>query len=406
MSVLLIRDGDVYAPEHKGEKDILAINDKIGFIDQNISTTALNVLDKNIKIIDASKCIIIPGYIDQHVHINGAGGEGGPQYRTPPIQLSEFVKAGITSVVGLLGTDGFARSLKALLMKARALEQEGISTWIYTGAYQYPSPTITESILSDIILIDKVIGVKIALSDHRASHPTVDEFMKVTSEARTAGVLAGKAGVVHIHMGGEKLGLSYLFDIIRNTEIPIEQFAPTHLNKKDEELFQQVVEFGKIGGYIDLTAGASEEEKISKSIKPGKVIKRLLKNGVSIEKITISSDGNGSLPKFNEKKEFVGMRIASVSSLHEEFINMVKEDNISIGEAIQVTSTNIAQHLKLSKKGEIRTGKDADIIALDKDTLKIKHVIARGKILMEDEEVVKFGVFEPNVGGGRSRKIN
>jgi beta-aspartyl-dipeptidase (metallo-type) len=394
MSILLIKDGGVYAPEYKGKKDILVINDKIIFIDQNILTSALKLIDKNIKIIDASKCIIIPGYIDQHVHINGAGGEGGPQYRTPPIQLSEFVKAGVTSVVGLLGTDGFARSLKALLMKARALEQEGISSWIYTGAYQYPSPTITESILSDIILIDKVIGVKIALSDHRASHPTVEEFKKVTSEARAAGVLAGKAGVVHIHMGGEKLGLSYLFDIIRNTEIPIEQFAPTHLNKKDEELFQQVVEFGKIGGYIDLTAGALEKEKSSKSIKPGKAIKRLLKNGVSIEKITISSDGNGSLPKFNEKKEFIGMRIASVSSLHDEFISMVKEESISIEEAIQVTSTNIAQHLKLTKKGEIRTGKDADIIALDKDTLNVKHVIARGKILMEDEEVVKFGTFE------------
>ncbi len=394
MSSLLIKNGDLYAPKHKREKDILVINDKIVLIDQNILTSALNVIDKNIKIIDASKCIIIPGHIDQHVHINGAGGEGGPQYRTPPIQLSEFVKAGITSVVGLLGTDGFARSLKALLMKARALEQEGISTWIYTGAYQYPSPTITESILSDIILIDKVIGVKIALSDHRTSHPTLDEFKKVTSEARAAGVLAGKAGVVHIHMGGEKLGLSYLFDIIRNTEIPIEQFAPTHLNKKDEELFRQVVEFGKIGGYIDLTTGASGEEKSSKNIKPGKAIRRLLKNDVPIEKITISSDGNGSLPKFNEKKEWVGMRIASVSSLHEEFINMVKEEKISIEEAIHVTSTNIAKHLKLDKKGEIRAGKDADIIALDKDTLKIKYVIAQGKILMEDEEVVKFGTFE------------
>lgn len=394
MSILLIKDGDVYAPEHKGKKDILVINDKIVFIDQNNLTSALSVIDKNIKIIDASKCIIIPGYIDQHVHINGAGGEGGPQYRTPPIQLSEFVKAGITSVVGLLGTDGFARSLKALLMKARALEQEGISTWIYTGAYQYPSPTITESILSDIILIDKVIGVKIALSDHRASHPTIDEFKKVTSEARAAGILAGKAGVVHIHMGGEKLGLSYLFDIIRNTEIPIEQFAPTHLNKKDEELFRQVVEFGKIGGYIDLTAGVSGEEKSSNNINPGKAIKKLLKNGVSIKKITISSDGNGSLPKFNEKKEFVGMRVASVSSLHREFINMVKEEKISIEEATQITSTNIAKHLKLAKKGEIRAGKDADIIALDKDTLKIKHVIARGKTLMEDEEVLKFGNFE------------
>jgi len=394
MSILLIKNGDVYAPEHKGEKDILIINERIFFIDQNILTKSLNGMDKNIKILDASKCIVIPGYIDQHVHINGAGGEGGPQYRTPPIQLSEFVNAGITSVVGSLGTDGFARSLKALLMKARALEQEGISTWIYTGAYEYPSPTITESILSDIILIDKVIGLKIALSDHRASHPTVDEFIKATSEARAGGILAGKAGVVHIHMGGEKQGLSYLFDIIRNTEIPVEQFAPTHLNKKDEEFFRQVVEFGKMGGYIDLTAGVSEEEKSSQSIKPGKAIKRLLKNGVSIEKITISSDGNGSIPKFNEKKEFVGMRIASVSSLHKEFINMVKEEKFSIEEAIHVTSTNIVKHLKLDKKGEIRAGKDADIIALDKESLKIKHVIARGKTLMEDKEVVKFGTFE------------
>ena len=123
----------------------------------------------------------------------------------------------------------------------------------------------------------------------------------------------------------------------------------------------------------------------------------MLKPEYWIEKITVSSDGNGSLPKFNEKKEFVGMRIASVSSLHEEFINMVKEENISIEEAIQVTSTNIAQHLKLDKKGEIRTGKNADIIALDKDTLNIKHVIARGKILMEDEEVVKFGTFEKKI---------
>ncbi|TFB08319.1 beta-aspartyl-peptidase [Candidatus Atribacteria bacterium MT.SAG.1] len=394
MGFILIKKGEVYTPRYNGTKDIFIVNNKIVLVNQSITGPDINVLDKNIKVINASKCIVIPGFIDQHVHFNGAGGEGGPQYRTPPIQLSEFIKAGITSVIGLLGTDGFARSLKALLMKAKGLEDEGISTWIYTGAYQYPSPTITESILSDIILIDKVIGVKIALSDHRASHPTIDEFKKVTSEARVAGVLAGKAGVVHIHIGSEKVGLNLLFEIIKNTEIPIEQFAPTHLNKKDEELFRQVVEFGKMGGYIDLTAGASGEEKSSKHIKPGETIKRLLKNGVPLEKITISTDGNGSLPKFNEKKEFVGMRIASVSSLHREFINMVKKEIISIEEAARVTSTNIAKHLKLDQKGEIKAGKDADLLVLNKDSLRIKYVIAKGKILMEDEEVVKFGTFE------------
>jgi len=393
MSFILIKRGEIYSPEYEGNKEILIADDKIFLIDRNIVESAANSLDKNIKIIDVSKCIVIPGFIDQHVHINGAGGEGGPQYRTPPIQLSEFIKAGITSVIGLLGTDGFARSLKALLMKAKGLENEGISTWIYTGAYQYPSPTITGDIVSDIILIDKVIGVKIALSDHRSSHPTIDELKKVVSEARVGGMLAGKAGVVHIHMGSEKIGLNSLFGIVKNTEIPIEQLAPTHLNR-NEDLFKSAIEFGKMGGYVDLTTVVPAEGKSSGTIKSSKAVKRLVENGVPIEKVTISTDGNGSMPKFNEKKEITGMAVASVSSLHKEFIDIIKEEKMSIQDAVRVSSANIAKHLKLEQKGEIKEGKDADIIVLDKNTLQIKHVIAKGKIVMKNEKIMRFGTFE------------
>ncbi|RLC38960.1 MAG: beta-aspartyl-peptidase [Candidatus Nealsonbacteria bacterium] len=393
MSFILIKRGEIYSPEYEGNKEILIADDKIFLIDRNIVESAANSLDKNIKIIDVSKCIVIPGFIDQHVHINGAGGEGGPQYRTPPIQLSEFIKAGITSVIGLLGTDGFARSLKALLMKAKGLENEGISTWIYTGAYQYPSPTITGDIVSDIMLIDKVIGVKIALSDHRSSHPTIDELKKVVSEARVGGMLAGKAAVVHIHMGSEKIGLNSLFGIVKNTEIPIEQLAPTHLNR-NEDLFKSAIEFGKMGGYVDLTTVVPAEGKSSGTIKSSKAVKRLVENGVPIEKVTISTDGNGSMPKFNEKKEITGMAVASVSSLHKEFIDIIKEEKMSIQDAVRVSSANIAKHLKLEQKGEIKEGKDADIIVLDKDTLQIKHVIAKGKIVMKNEKIMRFGTFE------------
>ena len=393
MSFILMKRGEIYSPEYDGIKDILIANDKIFLIERNITESAANSLDKNIKIIDASKCIIIPGFIDQHVHINGAGGEGGPQYRTPPIQLSELIKAGITSVIGLLGTDGFARSLKALLMKAKGLENEGISTWMYTGAYQYPSPTITGDILSDIMLIDKVIGVKIALSDHRSSHPTIDELTKVSSEARVGGMLAGKVGIVHIHMGSEKIGLNSLFEVIKNTEIPIEQFAPTHLNR-NEDLFKSAIEFGKMGGYIDLTTVVPVEGKSSGTIKSSKAVKRLTENGVSIERITISTDGNGSMPKFNKKKEITGMAVASVSSLYKEFIDIIKKEKMSVQDAVRISSTNIAKHLKLEQKGEIKEGKDADIIVLDKNSLQIKHVIAKGKIMMKNEKIMKFGTFE------------
>ena len=393
MSFILIKNGEIYAPEYSGNKDILVVNDKIFLIGQNIAESTVHILDKNIKIIDASKCIVIPGFIDQHVHINGAGGEGGPQYRTPPIQLSELIKAGITSVIGLLGTDGFARSLKSLLMKAKGLENEGISTWIYTGAYQYPSPTITGDILSDIMLIDKVIGVKIALSDHRSSHPTVDEFKKVTSEARVGGMLAEKIGIVHIHMGSEKIGLNPLFEIVKNTEIPIEQFAPTHLNR-NEDLFKSAIEFGKMGGYVDLTTAVPAEGKPGGTIKSSKAVKRLTENGVSIKRITMSTDGNGSMPKFNEKKEITGMAVASVSSLYKEFIDIIKIEKMSVQDAVRISSTNIAKHLKLEKKGEIKEDKDADLIVLDKNTLRIKHVITKGKIMMENEKIMKFGTFE------------
>jgi len=395
MSFILIKRGEIYSPEYNGNKDILIVNDKILLIDRNIAESTVYVLDKNIKIINASKYIVIPGFIDQHVHINGAGGEGGPQYRTPPIQLSELTKAGITSVIGLLGTDGVARSLKALLMKSRGLENEGISTWLYTGAYQYPSPTITGDILSDLMLIDKVIGVKIALSDHRSSHPTIDELRKVTSKARVGGMLAGKAGIVHVHMGSEKLGLIPLFEIVKNTEIPIEQFAPTHLNR-NEELFKSAIEFGKMGGYVDVTTGVSAEDKSSEEIKSSKAIKRLVENGVLIERITMSTDGNGSMPKFDKKKEIVGMLVGSVSSLYKEFIDIIKEEKMPIEDAIRVTSTNISKHLKLDKKGEIKAGKDADLIVLDKNTLQIKYVIAKGKIMMENEQIMRFGTFEKN----------
>ncbi len=156
-------------------------------------------------------------------------------------------------MVGCLGTDGVTRSPAGLLAKARALDEEGLSTFIYTGHYAVPVQTLTGSIERDLLLIDKVIGVgEVALSDHRSNQPTFDEFARLAAEARRGGILSGKAGIVNVHMGDGRRGLSLLRRLIEETEIPATQFLPTHIGR-NPSLFEEGIAYAKAGGLVDFT---------------------------------------------------------------------------------------------------------------------------------------------------------
>ena len=62
----------------------------------------------------------------------------------------------------------FSSSEENLVSKAKALKEEGLSVYCLTGSYGYPSVTLTGDVKKDILFIDEVIGVKLALADHRA----------------------------------------------------------------------------------------------------------------------------------------------------------------------------------------------------------------------------------------------
>ena len=227
--IIIIKNGEVYAPEYIGKMDVIIAGGKIEAIVKSVSIPQDFA---KVRVIDAEGKLVFPGFIDAHVHITGGGGEGGFKTRTPEIQLSDIVAGGITTVVGCLGTDGVCRDMKGLLAKARALDEEGISTYIYSGSYEIPVNTITNSCRSDIMLIDKVIGIgEIAISDHRSSQPTFEEFVKVVAEARVGGLLSGKAGIVNVHLGSGERRLQYLVNMVKETEIPIHQVIPTHINR-------------------------------------------------------------------------------------------------------------------------------------------------------------------------------
>lgn len=94
----------------------------------------------------------------------------------------------MTTIVGCLGTDGCTRTMSNLLAKAKGLEEEGITTYVYTGSYQVPVRTLTGTIMDDIILLEKVVGTgEIALSDHRSSQPSKRNLPELSQIPEWAG---------------------------------------------------------------------------------------------------------------------------------------------------------------------------------------------------------------------------
>ncbi|NVJ93476.1 MAG: beta-aspartyl-peptidase [Methylocystaceae bacterium] len=386
---ILIKNSTVYTPFSLGVVDVFIANGKIAQIGKDLDPKGIEPLS----VIDAKGKILVPGFVDGHVHLIGGGGEGGFTTRTPEVILSDLIKAGVTTVVGLMGTDSSTRHIETLLAKTYALRMEGISAYMFTGAYAYPSPTLTNSIKNDITFLDPVIGLKTAIADHRAPHVSLQELKRITMEARIGGMQSAKVGRVVVHLGGGEDGFPFLEEIIKTSEIPRTQFIPTHVNRK-QFMMDQAYEWMIAGGYIDLTAGINPDLGAKGGIKVSKAIAHCIQQSLPLERFSVSSDGNGSSPRFSDNGELIGLTVSGFKCLLNELKDTHLTEKIPLDKALIPFTTAPAKMLGLDKsKGEIAVGKDADCLLLNQD-LNITDVLAQGEIMMQAGTVQKYGTFE------------
>lgn len=369
--MILIKNVAILGQNNLSLMDILIGGGKILDISPNI-----NINLPSIKVIDAEGLLATPGYIDQHVHITGGGGEGGYTTRVPEISARDIVNAGVTTVVGLLGTDGTTRSMENLVAKTKALNEYGLTAYCLTGSYEIPSVTLTGNVKKDIMFIQEVIGVKLALSDHRSSNISLQDLIYLSSDVRLAGLLSGKCGIVTIHMGTGKCGLSPLFELVDKTDIPIKTLRPTHVDK----IIDEAIEFANLGGYIDITSREESERTTSA------IIKALDK--APLEKITMSTDSNGSMPIWNEKNEMIGMTAGKMTTMHQNVKELINVKGLPMDTAFNLVTKNVAEALEIyPKKGKIAVGSDADINLID-DNLNIITTISNGIVMKEYGEIL------------------
>lgn len=377
---VLIKNAHIFAPEDLGQQDVLICNKKIVKVAPHID---FSWDEEEFTVIDAEGQSMVPGFIDQHVHIIGGGGEDGFASLIREIQMTDCVKYGVTTVVGVLGTDCQAKHVETLVARAKALKEQGMTAYCLTGSYSYPSITLTGSVAKDMAFIDEIIGVKIAIAEHRASEITTEELTRLATQVRTTSFLTHKPGVVHMHTGRGKKQYSDVLKIVAESDIPITQFRPTHVNIDSES----TLEFAKAGGYLDFTSGhqtAATAAHLKKAL-----------DQVPLEQITLSSDSNGSFPKWSEdRRRIVAMGVGSMDTLWDTIRHLVQDQGVDLGTAVSIITKNVADALLLyPNKGSVSKDADADLVLLDRD-LNITNVLALGRVMVRDGQLVAKNYYD------------
>ena len=370
--MVLLRNANIYSPESIGMQNMLIAAGKI----IAVSADEIELPESlEVEIIDLQGKTLIPGFIDCHAHITGGGGESGFSSQVAEVPVEEFTNVGVTTVVGLLGTDDTTRSTENLLARVYALRELGLSAYCWTGGYHLPLTTLTGSAKKDMVYLEPVIGIgEFAISDHRSSQPIFDEVVRLASEAHVAGLLTGKAGVIHFHLGDGERKVELIQRALKETEIPARTFHATHVNR-NIPLFEDCCGLLEKGCYIDITA--FPKGTADPGVEADQAVIEIIQKKLPLSQVTISSDGGGCLPCFNQQGEITHMDTGSAETLIQTLQSLLAAQQ-DLATVLPLFTENVAQLLRFKTKGRIATGYDADLIILNQDN-QISDVMGGGR---------------------------
>ncbi|HKR66133.1 MAG TPA: amidohydrolase family protein [Thermoanaerobaculia bacterium] len=375
----LVENGEVFAPQRRGRMTVVLAGGRIERVARVDVRPLADAFD--CERLDAEGAYVVPGLIDPHVHLLGGSGEQGFATQTPEVLATELASAGITTVVGTLGTDTTTKTMPALLAKVKALREQGLSAYAWTGGYD--ARPLTGSIRDDIVLIEEILGAgEIAIADRRGVRFDALSLATLASDCYVAGTLTRKAGVLHLHVGDDERRLSILRDVLDHHAVDARTIYPTHV-ERNEELMREAVALSRRGMFVDVDVF---EEDL------GRWVPFFRDEGGDLARLTASSDAAINSPR----------------TLLEQIRECVRDRILPLDEALALATRNTAAVLKLADNGAVAEGCRANLLVLEKESLEVRHVVANGRVLVRNGEVVQREPFlaeskrEIHLVGGKS----
>jgi beta-aspartyl-dipeptidase (metallo-type) len=360
----VIRGGDVYTPAPVGRQALVLSGERIVWIGSEAEIPrVIRSLGDWCDELEARDCLIVPGLVDPHQHLAGGGGEQGFASRTPEVQTVELVAAGITSVIGCLGTDVTTRHLTSLLAKTRQLEAAGLSAYMLTGGFTVPPKTITGAVDDDLVIVDKVIGVgEVAISDRRACDPSLRELARLVTQAYRGGTLSGKAGRTLFHVGDGKRRLHVLQSLLDEHDVAPDSLVVDHANRSETHV-QEAIALARRGVHVCMDTVDGDLPRWLRLYR---------ESGGPSGKLSVCSDAHtadGAVAKFSQAL------VDCVTS------------GMPLADVLPAFTSDTAAVWQLSAKGALQAGHDADLLFLDRASLHITRVVARGRVLGNQPQV-------------------
>lgn len=373
----LIRNAEVFAPGALGKVDVLVAGGRIAAVGER-----LHLAGDSVEEIDANGLWLLPGFVDLLTHPCGGGGEGGFANRTTELSAESLIRAGVTTAVGALGTDSLCRSSEVLYGAVMGLRARGLGAYMYSGSYRVPPVTLTGDLARDLVLVDPVIGVgEVAIADHRGSHPSAAELVRMAADVQLGAAIAGKRGTVLVHVGSGEQRLAVLREALASAELPADSFLPTHANRS-RALLEEAMALARNGAWIDFTVSTTPEFITQGEVTALDALLEAVEAGVPVSRLTLSSDAGGSLPLYVDG-ELRGLQQAGPGVLLQLLREAITR-NERFTDALAALTANPAAALGLTTKGTIAPGADADLLLYDPAAAELCAVSCSGHWLLRD----------------------